>query len=271
MGNEVKKLIDKFEKMKNDPQVEEQLIRAEKTLIDLKSHQETLEARKNIYKSFKSGSLGLKKQLKSFKINCEEFINSIDWYENELKRRKINENFSNLDESRKKAKEYIYKVIELEAKISIKKYGANESKILTLKSCKSAIENLNSIINELKEFKNEKSIKKTKEAVEKYSSLFQYSKKCLPDVNKYKKFYEKVNKFIDDFNNSVKDLRENIDKFKKSPPSDDGWMAIIESKLNLITKEFIIDNVISGAISSATGIFINYIFIPGLIYAWKCL
>ena len=268
-GVNVKSKINGYEKMKCNPSMKEQRGRAEKTLEDLEEYKKILESRKQKYKAIRDSSKGLKKQLEDLKNYCKEFIDLIDWYMDELKKRGIKENIDSLKKSKEEAQRRITEIIEIENERPMKKYGANLSKILTLKDCKIAIVDMNDIIKELNDKGDKDAIEKAKGVIEKYSSKLQYSKKCLPeDTKEYEDLYKKINYYTRKFGNSLEELRQTIKSFKDSSENDNGWISSIKNLFNSITKDYIIRTVFDGTLSSLGGIFLSYVVIPAIKYAY---
>ncbi len=267
-GVNVKGRIDEYEKMNHGPLVEEQKDRAKRTLKELKEHKKTLETRREKYKAIRNGSKGLKKQLEDLKNHCKEFIDSIDCYMDELKKRGIKENIDSLKRSKEEAQRRITEIIEMENERPMKKYGANLSKILTLKDCKVAIVDMNDVIDKLNDKGDKDAVEKAKESIDKYSLKLQYSKKCLPeDTKEYEDLYKKIDYYTRKFGNSLEELGRDIENIKDS--SDNGWVSSIKALINSIYKNHIVRTVFNGVLGGLGGIFLNHVVVPSVIYAYN--
>ena len=266
---DVKGKINEFEKMKYVSQVNEQKNNAKKTLEDLEKYKEILEARKQKYKSIRNNTKGLKKQFADLKNYCKEFIDLTDWYIDELKKRGIKENIDGLKKSKEEAQHRITEIIEMESERPIKKYGANLDKILTLKSCKSAIADMNDVIKELDEKGDKDAVERAKEVIKEYSSKLQYSRKCLPrDTKEYEEFYKSISNYTVGLGRSLEELKQTIENFKDSSENDNGWISAIKFRLNSITKDYIVKKVIGGLISSMAGFVLNWVVVPSIVCAY---
>lgn len=252
--------MSKNKKTEMNEDLKRLISKATTTINDLKDYKRKLEERKS-----KMGT-SLKKSLKGSKEVFEDYIEKVDDFEKKLsssqKRMNYTE-FKKINDLANKVKtcanEINQKIDHLENERLMKKYGTKyKEKIFTRKTCNTAIDELESLVDDLKSNYKIKGDIGTK--IREYEDRLKNSKEKLPEnMNKYKSFSEKINEFLKTYEELKKELEKDFKEFENLSTTNLEEMETLISRL-VKAGVWLSENFFAGVVSVIGSMIFEYAY-----------